>query len=174
MRLVLVWLAILLAVGFPVQQGFAAPLRECFSSADSDAYVEAAVRTLGDGEATVSDKDYAVRLLKALDNASVATGYKSSACVTVSAGLASGDLAGIHHGISLRAGVGCAGEVSGQVSEAIEESMQVQWGGGAPLLCCVCVCVRLVAVVLRGGGVFWCRQVLLFVLPSLCYIGWIC
>ncbi|CAM9663092.1 unnamed protein product, partial [Sphacelaria rigidula] len=79
-----------------------APLKEHFSLNDADAYVEVAVKTLGDGAATASDKDYAVRLLDALGNGSVAKGIKPSACTTASAGVTGGDLAGIHHGISLR------------------------------------------------------------------------
>lgn len=160
MRPVLSWLAVLLAVVISVQPGFSAPLRECFSSADADAYVEAAVRTLGDGEATVSDKDYAVRLLQALDSGSVATGYKSSACVTASAGLDSGDLAGIHYGISLRAGVGCPGEVSAEVSGVIEQAMQVglfhEDGGRGWVLLCV--------PVFASSRDFTCRQY--FLIPK--------
>lgn len=104
---------------------FAAPLGEYFSPADADAYVEAALRTLGDSEADVTSKDYAVRLLKALDHASAATGYKSSACAAVSSVLASGDLAGIHHGLSLRDGVGCTGGIPLEARGAIEAAIQV-------------------------------------------------
>lgn len=106
-----------------------APLKEHFSLNDADAYVEVAVKTLGDGAATASDKDYAVRLLDALGNGSVAKGIKPSACTTASAGVTGGDLAGIHHGISLRVGVGCAGETaSAKASGAIEQAMQVRAG----------------------------------------------
>lgn len=103
----------------------AAPLGENFSQANADAYVEAALRTLGDAEASVSDKDYAVQLLGALDKASVAIGYKSSACATVSSALLSKDLERIHHGISLRNGVGCTGPIPASVSGAIQAAMEV-------------------------------------------------
>lgn len=105
----------------------AAPLVDHFSQADGEAYVEAAVRALGDSESSLADKDYAVRLLGALDNPSVASGYKSSACSAAAAGLGSGDLGQIHHGISLGNGVGgCANAKTWRASEEVAEAMKVR------------------------------------------------
>lgn len=100
----------------------AAPICEHFSRADTDAYVEVAVRTLGNLGSSLEDKDYAVRLLRALDKSSVASGYKSSACSTATAAVLSGDLGQIHHGISLAAGVGgCSSNTAKVVESAIEQ-----------------------------------------------------
>lgn len=106
----------------------AAPLVEHFSRADREAYVEAAARALGDTKSSLADKDYAVRLLAALDNASVASGYKSSACSAAAAGLGSGDLDQIHHAISLSNGVGgCDNAKTWRASEEVAEAMKVCW-----------------------------------------------
>lgn len=112
--------------GCTVAPALAAPLCEYFSPADADSYVEAAVRALGDAESSIEDKDYAVRLLGTLDTASVALGYKSSACSAVVAALASGDLEQIHHGISLSAGVGrCSNAKARQSSDRVAEALEV-------------------------------------------------
>lgn len=125
--LLVVAISLIVATYTPSVAG--APLKEHFSTNDADAYVEVALRTLADGAATTPDKDYAVRLLNALGKEAVATGYKSSACSTASVGLADGDLAGIHHGISLRVGVGCAGEAaSAEARGVIEQAIQVRAG----------------------------------------------
>lgn len=113
---------------FQSHTALAAPLVDHFSPADGEAYVEAALRALGDPDSTLTDKDYAVRLLEALDKPSVASGYKSSACSAVAAGLGSGDLKQIHHGISLGNGVGgCANAKTwGKASEEVVEAMKVR------------------------------------------------
>lgn len=125
-------LSLLLPVSLPWST-CAAPLGEYFSPANADAYMEAAVRTLADAGTSVLDKDYAVQLLGALSQASVATGYKSSACSMAQAELSSGDLGRIHHGISLRAGVGCTGSIPEAISGVIENALQVHIMA-APLL----------------------------------------
>lgn len=104
----------------------AAPLVDRFSAADGDAFVEAAVRALGDADSSLEDRDYAVRLLAALDKPSVASGYRSSACSVAAAGLSSGDLEQIHHGISLADGVGgCANAKTWRASEEVADAMKV-------------------------------------------------
>lgn len=103
-----------------------APLAEYFSSTTADGYVEAALRTLGDANSSASSKDYAARLLDALGNASAALGYKASACQAASTALKSGGLANIHHGGSLRMGVGCAIDVPADASAAVNAAMQVR------------------------------------------------
>lgn len=116
----------LLAAALTLRSTFAAPLGEHFSPADADAYVEAAVRSLGDPESSVKDRDYAVRLLQALERSSVASGYKSSACSAVAAGLTSGDLERIHHGISLSGGVGgCTTAKTWRASEQVAAALEV-------------------------------------------------
>lgn len=153
MRLLqLVWASFLLAAHAPAAS-VAAPLGEYFSPADADAYVEAAVRMLGDAESSLQDKDYAVRLLTALDNASVASGYKSSACSAAAAGVSSEDLEQIYHGISLATGVGgCAVAKTWRASEAVQATMEVL------LLLYYCMYARdrgfvLSCVVGRSGGI---------------------
>ena len=127
MRLTLSLTASLLAVGLTVASALVGPLDEYFSPADADAYVEAAVRALGDAESSIADKDYAVRLLGALGSASVASGYKSSACAAVVAALANGDLERIHHGINLGAGVGgCSNAKTDQVINKVAEVLEVR------------------------------------------------
>ncbi|CAM9901470.1 unnamed protein product, partial [Scytosiphon promiscuus] len=104
----------------------AAPLVDYFSPADAEAYVEAAVRALGDTGSSLADRDYAVRLLVALGKPSVASGYKSSACSAAAAGLSSDDLERIHHGVSLANGVGgCSNTKTWRASEAVAEAMTV-------------------------------------------------
>lgn len=127
MRLLqLIWAGSLLAAHTPAIS-LAAPLGEHFSPADADAYVEAAVRMLGDMESSLQDKDYVVRLLATLDNASVASGYKSSACSVAAAGLSSADLEQIYHGISLATGVGgCAAAKTWRASEQVQATMEVR------------------------------------------------
>lgn len=126
MRLLLVGYAAIVATGCGPAPALAAPMAEHFSRADVDAYVEAAVRTLGDSESTTADRDYAVRLLGVLDNPSVASGYKSSACSAAAAGLLNGDLEQIHHGISLANGVGgCTNAKTATASEEVRAAMQV-------------------------------------------------
>ncbi|CAM9746004.1 unnamed protein product [Ectocarpus sp. 4 AP-2014] len=103
----------------------AAPLVDHFSEADGDAFVEAAVRALGDPDSSLEDRDYAVRLLAALDKPSVASGYRSSACSVAAAGLSSGDLEQIHHGISLADGVGgCTNAKTWRASEEVADAMK--------------------------------------------------
>lgn len=127
---------------FQPPAALAAPLVDHFSRADGEAYVEAALRALGDPESSLADKDYAVRLLAALGNPSVASGYKSSACSAAAAGLGSGDLAQIHHGISLGNGVGgCTNAKTWRASEEVVEAMKV------------CMCVRLVCTECAAG--YW-------------------
>lgn len=127
MRLLLVWAVSFLAAGNAPVPAFAAPLGEYFSPTDADAYVEAAVRTLGASDSSVLDKDYAVRLLGALSNSSVAAGYKSSACLAAAAGLSSGDLEQIHHSISLATGVGgCTNAKAWRASEQVERAVSVR------------------------------------------------
>lgn len=119
-------LALAAVVSLRAPAALAAPLVEHFSRADGEAYVEAAARALGDAGSSLADKDYAVRLLGALDNPSVASGYKSSACSAAAAGLGSGDLEQIHHGISLGSGVGgCANAKTWRASEEVAEAMKV-------------------------------------------------
>ncbi|CAM9351050.1 unnamed protein product [Ectocarpus fasciculatus] len=114
---------LLLAILGPAAR--AAPLVDHFSAADGDAFVEAAVRALGDADSSLVDRDYAVRLLVALDKPSVASGYRSSACSVAAAGLGSGDLGQIHHGISLADGVGgCANAKTWRASEEVAEAMK--------------------------------------------------
>lgn len=91
----------------------------------ADAFAEAALRTLGDAGSSVSDKDYAVRVLRSLGKGSVAIGYKSSTCAAASAGLATGILDQIYHGISLTTGVGCSGSIPDAVGGVIEDALQV-------------------------------------------------
>lgn len=142
MRNLLAWqaapLLALAAVGLRAPAARAAPLVEHFSRADREAYVEAAARALGDAGSSLADKDYAVRLLGALDNPSVASGYKSSACSAAAAGLGSGDLEQIHHAISLGNGVGgCTNAKTWRASEEVAEALQVR---GCDLLDGVGVC----------------------------------
>lgn len=130
MRMLSAWresaLLALVAVCLRAPGALAAPLVEHFSRADGEAYVEAAARALGDAGSSLADKDYAVRLLGALDNPSVASGYKSSACSAAAAGLSSGDLEQIHHAISLGKGVGgCTNAKSWRASEEVAEAMKV-------------------------------------------------
>ena len=116
----------LAAVSLHAPAALAAPLVEHFSRADGEAYVEAAARALGDAGSSLADKDYAVRLLGALDNPSVASGYKSSACSAAAVGLSSGDLEQIHHGISLGNGVGgCTNAKTWRASEEVAEALKV-------------------------------------------------
>lgn len=143
-------LFLFLAVG--PRPGRAAPLGEYFSLANADAYAEAALRTLGDVESLVSDKDYAVRLLSTLDKASVAAGYKSSACATASAGLSSGDIWRIHHGIFLRKGVGCTGEIPAGARGAVEDAMQVHGYCRDGMLCCTLLLSAVIDFVCLGIG----------------------
>eukprot|EP00752_Nemacystus_decipiens_P001991 g1914.t1 len=120
-----VYLLALAAVSLRAPTALAAPLVEHFSRADGEAYVEAAARALGDAGSSLADKDYAVRLLTALDNPSVASGYKSSACSAAAAGLSSGDLEQIHHAISLGNGVGgCSNAKTWRASEEVAEAMK--------------------------------------------------
>ena len=127
MRILLVGYAAYLAAGLGPVPALAAPMAEHFSRADVDAYVEAAVRTLGDSESTTADRDYAVRLLGVLDNPSVASGYKSSACAAAAVGLLSGNLEQIHHGISLASGVGgCTGAKTATAAEEVGAAMKVR------------------------------------------------
>ena len=129
MRIIIVGYAAFLAAGRGPAPALAAPMVEHFSNADVDAYVEAAVRTLGDSESTTADRDYAVRLLGVLDNPSVASGYKSSACAAAAVGLLSGDLEQIHHGISLAKGVGgCTGVKTSTAREEVAAAMTVRRG----------------------------------------------
>ncbi len=103
-----------------------APLVDHFTAGDGEAYVEAAVRALGDAGSSLADKDYAVKLLEALGKPSVASGYKSSACSAAAAGLGSGDLEQIHHGIGLAGGVGgCANAKTWAASEQVADAMKV-------------------------------------------------
>lgn len=126
MRILLLWAVSLLAAGYAPAPALAAPLGEHFSPADVDAYIESAMRTLGDGESTIIDKDYAVRLLEALDSSSMASGYKSSACSVAVAALSSGNLERIHHGISLGSGVGgCSTAKTWRASEQVADAMEV-------------------------------------------------
>ncbi|CAM9448596.1 unnamed protein product [Ectocarpus sp. 12 AP-2014] len=114
---------LLLAILGPAAR--AAPLVDHFSAADGDAFVEAAVRALGDPDSSLEDRDYAVRLLAALDKPSVASGYRSSACSVAAAGLGSGDLEQIHHGITLADGVGgCANAKTWRASEEVADALK--------------------------------------------------
>lgn len=130
MRILSAWqaasLLALAAVSLRAPAAQAAPLVEHFSRADREAYVEAAARALGDAGSSLADKDYAVRLLVALDNPSVASGYKSSACSAAAAGLSGGDLEQIHHAISLGNGVGgCTNAKTWRASEEVAKAMKV-------------------------------------------------
>lgn len=117
---------LLAVVGLLAPAALAAPLVDYFSPADAEAYVEAAVRALGDTGSSLADRDYAVRLLVALGSPSVASGYKSSACSAAAAGLSSDDLERIHHGVSLADGVGgCSNAKTWKASEAVAEAMTV-------------------------------------------------
>lgn len=146
MRIVSAWqtasLLSLAVVSLCAPAALGAPLVEHFSRADREAYVEAAARALGDAGSSLVDKDYAVRLLGALDNPSVASGYKSSACSAAAAGLNSGDLEQIHHAISPGNGVGgCTNAKAWRASEEV---------AGAFKVCGLCVVVGWRGN--RGGG----------------------
>lgn len=132
MRILSAWralsLPLLATVSLQAPAALAAPLVDYFSPADAEAYVEAAVRALGDAGSSLADRDYAVKLLVALGNPSVASGYKSSACSAAAAGLSSDDLEHIHHGVSLANGVGgCSNAKNWRASEAVAEAITVRW-----------------------------------------------
>ena len=151
---------LLLLVALLAPSALGAPLVEHFTAGDGEAYVEAAVRALGDADSSLVDKDYAVRLLGALGKPSVASGYKSSACSVVAAALGGGggggggDLEQIHHGISLGNGVGgCANAKTWAASEEVADAMKVR--RRLAVFVCVCVCLSLFVVRYGSRGSCW-------------------